>query len=84
MYPPLFVPFILVVITEHGAGTCQAVSGPEKRRKWSIKCVVPQEEEANLVLNIKLSFILLLFPVLSITFYGQDLRGQYPKQGLLR
>lgn len=43
MYPPLFAPFILVTITERRADAHQAVG-----RKWSMKCVVPQEEDLRL------------------------------------
>lgn len=43
MYPRLFAPFVLVTITELGAGVNRATG-----RKSSMKCVVPEEEDLHL------------------------------------
>lgn len=53
-------------------------------RKWSVKCVVPQEEASRLRPPFTNSHSLLLSSPLSIRFYGKHLHSWYAKQRLLR
>lgn len=52
MYPPLIVPFILVAITERGAGTRQAALGPGEEEEVIYKVCGPSRGSRRIEASI--------------------------------